>query len=131
MHQLIYVSEARPGLSNEDLFGIVEQSARNNPSADITGFLILRDGRFLQLIEGPLMALEALLDRLGNDERHHSIRVVQRLPIAERSFPRWRMKRLNAGPQAHDEIVAAVKAEGVGKPVPDAVRAFIFEQQAA
>ena len=131
MHQLIYVSEARSGLSAEDLFRIVEQSARNNPSADITGFLIARGGRFLQLIEGPLMALETLLERLGEDERHHSIRVVQRLPIAERSFPRWRMKRLNGGHQAFDELETALKAEGVGKPVPDAVRNFIFEQMAA
>ena len=131
MHQLIYVSEARPGLGAEDLFRIIEQSARNNPSADITGFLIMRGGGFLQLVEGPLMALEGLLERLGKDDRHHSIQVVQRLAIAERSFPRWRMKRLSDGPEAIQELELAVGAEGADTPIPDAVRSFIAERLAA
>jgi hypothetical protein len=76
MHQIIYTSTARAGLSQEDVFRIVEQSARNNPSHDITGFLLFRKGKFLQLVEGPLMALETLLAQLGNDDRHSDLTVV-------------------------------------------------------
>lgn len=127
MHQLIYTSEARPGLSQVDVFRIVEQSARNNPSSDITGFLLFRGGRFLQLVEGPLMALEMLLARLAQDERHREIQVLSRLPIAQRSFPRWRMRRVGVEIEAEYELVQALQGEGEGdqRPLPEPVREFL------
>ena len=91
MHQIIYTSTARPGLSQEEVFRIVEQSARNNPSHDITGFLLFRKGKFLQLVEGPLMALETLLAQLGQDDRHSELTVISRLrPPNPRSRPKLR-----------------------------------------
>lgn len=125
MHQLIYSSEARPGLSQDDIFRIVEQSARNNPSADITGFLLYRGGRFLQLVEGPLMALEILLAQLAQDDRHHELQVLSRLPVAQRSFPRWRMRRIGVDIDALDELEEALRSEGEGRPLPAAVRDFL------
>lgn len=125
MHQLIYTSEARPGLSQEEVFRIVEQSARNNPSADITGFLLFQSGRFLQVIEGPLMALEMLLAQLAQDDRHRDLRVLSRLPIAERSFPRWRMRRVGVKGNALDELEHALREEGNGRALPEAVREFV------
>jgi hypothetical protein len=127
MHQIIYTSIARPGLLQEDVFQIVEQSARNNPSADITGFLLFRKGKFLQLVEGPLMALETLLARLAEDDRHRDLEVVSRLPIAQRSFPRWRMRRVGGDRDALDELEQALKGEGGGLPIPQAVRDFVRE----
>jgi hypothetical protein len=127
MHQIIYTSIARPGLLQEDVFQIVEQSARNNPSADITGFLLFRKGKFLQLVEGPLMALETLLARLAEDDRHRDLEVVSRLPIAQRSFPRWRMRRVGGDRDALDELEQALTGEGGGLPIPQAVRDFVRE----
>jgi hypothetical protein len=127
MHQIIYTSTVRAGLSQEDVFRIVEQSARNNPSRDITGFLLFRKGKFLQLVEGPLMALETLLAQLGNDDRHSDLTVVSRLPIARRSFPRWRMRRVGGDRDALDELEQALKGEGSGLPVPEVVRNFLRE----
>lgn len=127
MHQLIYTSEARRGLSHEDVFRIVEQSARNNPSDDITGFLLFRGGRFLQLIEGPLMALEMLLARLAQDDRHYGLAVLSRLPISGRSFPRWRMRRVGVEIDALEELEHALRGEGQGRPLPTAVRDFLRE----
>lgn len=125
MHQLIYQSEARAGLSHEDVFRIVEQSARNNPSADITGFLLFREGRFLQLIEGPLMALEMLLAQLAQDERHRAVEVLSRVPIARRSFPRWRMRRVGVNGDPLGELEEALRSQGDGQPLPQAVRDFL------
>lgn len=127
MHQLIYTSEAKLGLSQEDVFDIVQQSARNNPSSDITGFLLFRGGRFLQLIEGPLMALEMLLAQLSQDDRHHNLRVLSRLPVAQRSFPRWRMRRVGVEHEALGELEEALRIEGLGRPLPDVVRNFLRE----
>lgn len=127
MHQLIYTSQARPGLSQEDVFRIVEQSARNNPSADVTGFLLYRGGRFLQLVEGPLMALEMLLTQLAQDDRHRDLQVLSRLPIAQRSFPRWRMRRVGMDGDALDELEQSLRDEGSGRPLPEAIRDFLRE----
>lgn len=127
MHQLIYSSIARPGLSPDDVFRIVEQSARNNPSADLTGFLLFQRGRFLQLVEGPLMSLEMLLTRLARDDRHQNLTVLSRLPVAQRSFPRWRMRRVGTDLDAFDELEEALRSEGEGRPVPGPVRDFLRE----
>lgn len=127
MHQIIYTSTARPGLLQEDVFRIVEQSARNNPSAEITGFLLFRKDKFLQLVEGPLMALETLLARLGLDDRHSNIEVLSRMPIAQRSFPRWRMRRVGGDRDVLDELEQALRGEGSGLPIPQIVRDFVRE----
>lgn len=127
MHQLIYSSEARPGLAQDDVFRIIEQSARNNPSSDITGFLLYRGGRFLQLVEGPLMALEMLLARLAQDDRHQGLQVLSRLPVAQRSFPRWRMRRVGVGIDAVEELEEALRSEGDGRVLPEAVHEFMRE----
>lgn len=131
MHQLIYVSEASPELSSGELFRIVEQSARNNPSADITGFLILREGRFLQLVEGPLLALDTLVDTLRRDPRHYSLVILSRVPIAERAFPRWRMKRVGESGDALAELELALAGEGGGRSLPREVRDFLETKKAA
>ena len=128
MHQLIYSSEARPGLSQDDVFRIVVQSARNNPSADLTGFLLFQGGRFLQLVEGPLMSLEVLLTRLAKDDRHHHLTVLSRLPVAQRSFPRWRMRRVGTDLDALEELEEALRGEGEGRPFPAAVRDFLRDK---
>lgn len=127
MHQLIYTSEARAGLSEDEVFRIVEQSARNNPSGDITGFLLFRGGRFLQLVEGPLMALEMLMAQLAQDDRHHQLRVLSRVPVAERAFPRWRMRRVGVDLEAIDELEQALRSEGGSQDLPEAVGHFLCE----
>lgn len=131
MHQLVYTSVAQPDLPSAELFRIIEQSARNNPSSDITGFLLMKDGRFLQFIEGPLMALEELIDRLRRDPRHHSIRVIHRLPVSSRTFPTWRMRRLTGSPQDLHDLESAWRANGTGGGVPSSVRELVAGKRAA
>ena len=43
------------------LAGILSSARRNNPRDGITGALICRDDLFLQLLEGPEAAVEALI----------------------------------------------------------------------
>lgn len=97
MERLIYTSEASDMLSGDEVFEIVEASARNNAKRDISGFLIFKDGRFLQLIEGETDSLEELMQVLQRDPRHHSIRTVKRTVANQREFDGWRMRRFNSG----------------------------------
>lgn len=125
MHQLIYTSQARADLSHQDVFRIVEQSARNNPSRDVTGFLLFQGGRFLQMVEGPRMALDMLLTQLARDDRHGDLEVLSQLPVPQRSFPRWRMRRIGLKSDALYELEEALRNEGDGRPLPEHVRAFL------
>lgn len=126
MHQLVYVSKAAPHIASEDVFRIIEQSARNNPSADITGFLIFRDGHFLQMVEGPLMSLDGLLRVLAHDPRHHSIRVLSREPIEERAFPKWRMRRVGSSGEAAAQLEESLLSESSAARLPEPVREFLY-----
>ena len=94
MRQLVYKSDAEPGLGSDDVFQIVQTSATNNAKDGLTGFLLFRDGSFFQLIEGESTALDSLLNRLHRDPRHRNIAVLDDSGIDARAFGQWRMKRL-------------------------------------
>lgn len=91
---MLYTSRASHSLEADDIFRIVTVSARNNPARAVTGFLVFGNGNFVQLVEGPAMALDQLLVELRVDARHNGLEILDRASIAERSFPAWRMERL-------------------------------------
>ena len=94
MIQLAYSSDAHGNLASGEVFEIIETSASNNLRDDLTGMLIFANDRFFQIIEGEPAAIDGLMARLQADPRHHSIEVLHRHEIRERSFPRWRMERV-------------------------------------
>ena len=127
MQRIVYSSVAAPGTTSADVFRIIDTSARNNPERRITGFLIHDSDRFLQLIEGPVLSLQALLETLENDDRHHSIEVLHRGDADERWFPDWKMKRLIdfSGEPAMEELRAVLKSKDGGEPIYQIVRGFL------
>ena len=105
---LLYSSAAAAHVDSGDVFAIIEASARNNPQREVTGFLIY-DGRdFLQYVEGPALALETLLEVLGRDDRHHSVRILHRSQREDRLFPKWAMRRAGVG--AENELAVIGRA---------------------
>lgn len=70
---------------------ILEGSARNNAEAGVTGFLLYREGWFLQALEGDLDAVDQTFDRIRRDRRHHDVRIVADEPTMERAFADWAM----------------------------------------
>ena len=97
MIRITYTSEAASILTSDEVFRIIETSAKNNMRDDLTGFLVFSGNRFFQYVEGPEDAIDALLEKLEDDRRHDSIRILDRAEIEERVFPRWKMKRLMPG----------------------------------
>jgi hypothetical protein len=53
--------------------------------------LAYRAGRFVQLLEGPAPAIEAVFTRIRADDRHHSVRVLMAEPVTTRHFGDWTM----------------------------------------
>ena len=127
MEQVLYSSIAREGLGSDEVFTIIQTASRLNPQRDITGFLIFRDGRFLQLVEGPGHELDRLIDDLLGDPRHHSLQIIERTQVGARSFPNWRMKRVSrsTGQSALDEIREGLSSNPSGEAVMDAIDEFL------
>ena len=131
MRQVIYTSQRSSSLGGDDVFGIVQTSARNNTAADITGFLVYADPVFLQLVEGPAGAIEKLLARLRSDPRHYAFAVLSDRTTAIRNFPQWRMQRLMPGADALGEVERVLRRSGVPQSALVRVRALLHRPAAS
>ena len=95
------------------LAGILSAARRNNPREGITGALICRHDLYLQLIEGPAEAIDALYARIAEDDRHFDMRLLLTEPMGERMFPAWAMLDDTAPSQfwsAQDVATGALEA---------------------
>ncbi len=90
MKQLIYRSQPF-GFDRAMLAGILVGARRNNLRDNITGALICRHDLYLQLIEGPESAIDALYARIMVDDRHGDVRLLLTGTTNQRLFPRWEM----------------------------------------
>lgn len=101
MRQLIYSSRwsdvARRDI-DLTLQQVVGKSIQNNRLVDVTGFLLARDGLFLQLLEGPDRGVGETFKRITADERHNDITVISDTTATRRLFQQWNM----AGSQQGD-----------------------------
>lgn len=95
LHQLVYCSRNRiagsPNAVAAEIGSLLAVGRRNNALAGITGALLLQGGWFVQVLEGPREAVEAIFGTIGRDTRHGEITRLSMEPIAERSFAGWTM----------------------------------------
>lgn len=89
--RLLYKSQATHRLGNLYLFLLLSRAREANERAGITGHLVYDDGVFVQCIEGPQHAIDALWVRIQLDECHHSIELLHRSAVTHRQFPQWSM----------------------------------------
>ena len=64
LRAIAYVSRALPELSAERLQALVDDAARFNKMAGVTGVLLHDGGRFLQYIEGPPDGIDSVYERI-------------------------------------------------------------------
>ncbi|MBA4008995.1 MAG: blue light sensor protein [Erythrobacter sp.] len=88
--RLIYRSQPF-GFDRSVLAGILSAARRNNPRDGITGALVCRQDLYLQLIEGPAEAIDALYARICEDDRHANVELLLSEDMGERLFPNWAM----------------------------------------
>ncbi len=114
LHRVLYASTATG--STDSLLGvatILGESQRNNEQRDLTGALAAHRGTFIQVIEGPPDAIDALLDRLNRVPRLRDIRVLERVPLERRSFETWSMASARITPEIQpllDRVVDGLDA---------------------
>jgi len=91
MLSLMYVSVADGMPDDADLVAILTVACQRNVEFGVTGLLVYRNGRFMQLLEGPDDAVEDRFARIAADSRHTDIQVLGRNAVASRWFPDWSM----------------------------------------
>jgi hypothetical protein len=92
---LIYVSHAADGLKSSDLHDILNKAHQVNANLGITGLLLYKNKRFMQLIEGQEDAVRGLYQKILQDPRHRDLVVLQEDTEPERQFPGWSMAYRN------------------------------------
>ncbi len=93
LHRLIYASRFTGAERDFDevLRKVIAKSIQNNRLDDVTGFLVAGEGRFLQLLEGPAKAVEAVYARIGQDPRHADLALIHSGGAERRLFRDWNM----------------------------------------
>lgn len=120
LKQVIYWSQPF-GFDDAMLGGILLAARRNNRRNGISGALVCRQDIYLQLIEGPDAAIDALYARIQRDNRHLDVRLLWSGTAAERMFPAWDM--LDDPARSWMWSAAEVANDAVDRATPDEVRA--------
>ena len=88
---LVYTSAARTPFSDGDLATLLMNSRANNRRLGLSGFLMHKQGRFVQVLEGPEEAVQQRYALIAADPRHTDLDVLLRETIDERRFGAWTM----------------------------------------
>lgn len=95
----IYVSTAAPTLTLADIDSLLVQSRARNERDGLTGVLLFGGGNFMQYVEGPGAAVDALRSRIATDRRHYDVHYILHSPLDRRRFTAWTMGFLSAEPR--------------------------------
>ncbi|HEV7950927.1 MAG TPA: BLUF domain-containing protein [Glaciihabitans sp.] len=91
MLSLVYVSVATSPMTDEDILRILAQSRANNKRDDVTGALLYRPDRFIQILEGPDDEVRKWFGIIQADPRHRNVQTISEKQIVTRQFPEWTM----------------------------------------
>lgn len=94
LRAIAYVSRALPELSVDRLQALVEDAARFNKMAGVTGVLLHDGDRFVQYIEGPPDGIDSVYERILQAGSHVDLIELARGRLGQRQFPYWSMRAL-------------------------------------
>lgn len=86
---LLYRSRIVNRIGPLHMFLLVERARLANQAEEITGQLIYLDHSFMEYLEGPAAALDALWHNLKQDPRHYDVELLARFPLMERRCANW------------------------------------------
>lgn len=100
LHRVLYCSRNLVAMGPDaktEIDRILAVSRANNARDGLTGGLILTEGWFAQVLEGPRRAAEATFERIQCDGRHGCVVVLRSERIDARVFPDWSMAFAGGG----------------------------------
>jgi hypothetical protein len=89
--RLTYLSRPAKPMTDEDFDDIESKSVVANNARDVTGLLIVKDERILQILEGREAAVRELYAKIEADPRHEITRLVSAVEDDERYLLTWSM----------------------------------------
>jgi Sensors of blue-light using FAD len=91
--RVIYFSRSTAAADRrpQQVSDILAQARAFNAAHGITGLLTVCKDEYLQLLDGPADAVEALLARIQRDSRHHAVDVLARHDAQAPVFAHWSM----------------------------------------
>ncbi|ELY4082802.1 diguanylate phosphodiesterase [Cronobacter sakazakii] len=111
---LIYRSRLKGDIDQASLQAIVRQAQTRNAQMQVSGILVFDGHQFLQVLEGPLHAVEALFERISQDERHDFVVELMRDYAPRRHFGNVGMALFDLrNVKAHAVLKAVVKSSVV------------------
>jgi hypothetical protein len=91
--------------SDDEIDLLTARARVHNESVGISGILFCFSDRFIQVLEGPGPAAGELYAQIRLDHRHRDIVTVQDVPIEERAYGGWGMRRMR-----NEDLGAAERA---------------------
>ena len=91
LSHVVYASMASGPMDDEDLAELLAQSRERNALNDITGMLLYKDSRFIQLLEGHEEHVQKIFDSIRRDDRHYDVQLLWLRYAQFREFPDWTM----------------------------------------
>lgn len=91
MYELIYISTAVRGLALQELMALLKEARQCNKMIGVTGMLLYDNREFIQILEGRKSIVLYLYDKIAQDPRHCSARILHQAEIGERAFGDWSM----------------------------------------
>ena len=91
MKQLLYSSRVVTEPELDDLQSLLAGARARNARLGITGLLIYGSQRFVQILEGPIDAIDEVFADIREDRRHTSVVTMHETFIDFRSYPKWAM----------------------------------------
>ncbi len=91
MYQLNYRSESITELEPKDVEDILAEANARNSAKNITGCLIYHNKSFVQILEGNKKDVLHIYEKIIEDKRHHSIKMLWENDVENRCFTEWNM----------------------------------------
>ncbi len=90
---------------------ILSTARTNNPEHGITGMLLFGDGTFIQVLEGPLSAIDQLVENIKQDARHDRFDVLYEDMVDDRAFGDWSMAYRVLTPERMEQFGGQLAAQ--------------------
>jgi hypothetical protein len=88
---LVYMSVAVDELTDADLVGLLRDARLKNGALGVSGLLVAKGGRFMQVLEGPEWSVEDRFSAIKADPRHRDVKSLSMERIDARRFGSWSM----------------------------------------
>lgn len=105
------------GELDAELGRILGSSRRRNGGLGVTGALVFSTDCFVQTLEGPCEAVEAVFEAIQRDPRHDEVVVLEANPATAREFGAWAMAYGGRGADAgmRFEALTVAKPEATAR----------------